>query len=636
MAYIFANTQIPQHTLTKAFLCVLIFVISGICLGQQPIDKKAVKLVSKAEEAIKERKFEVGEDLLLEAIGRDSSYATAYVKLFGLFRMLRQSSKTHQFQLLYVRNVPEKELNPRIWQSLASYEFAIGSYRSAQDYLAKTKKKDSVLNNSITFAIEQLENPDSLKISELPTEVNRFGYQYLPVLTVDSRTLIFTAREDNQSDENIVVSTLENENWTDALPISENITTPYNEGACTISADGRTLIFTSCEGREGFGNCDLFFSKKTGKIWSVPANLGKNVNSRFWDSQPSLSADGKTLYFVSNRPGGVGGKDIWVSSFENSEWVTPKNIGKFVNTKRDETTPFIHSNNHALFFSSNGHIGMGGFDLIKTEKLDDEWRHVENLGYPINTFHDEVSLFITSDGGHAYFAKEEKHLGVIKSSKLVSYPIPSEDALVSAVSYLTGRVRDAKTKEPLKATLELVDLSDLSHLFSTESDPISGEYFIVIPPGMDFGAFIEKEGYLFEDVSLVSQVEKMPDTIDIYLNPLEIGAKIVLENIYFGFDSDEMNPKSNEELNRLVKLLKKYPTIEIEISGHTDDVGSFEYNQNLSEKRAKKVYDFLVKKNIQKSVITHTGYAHTKPQASNDSEQGRAKNRRIEIKIVRI
>ena len=619
----------------KAIFCVLIFVASLICPGQQQNDKKAIKMVAKAKEAIKERKFEVGVDFLLEAIGRDSSYAEAYVRLFGIFSRLQKPSKIHQFQLLYVKNVSENELDPQIWQSLASYEFAIGSYLSARDYLAKTKKKDSVLDKSISFAIEELKRPDSLKIHELPKEVNRFRYQYLPVLTVDSRTLIFTAREDDLSDENIVVSTLEGGNWSVPLPISENITTPYNEGASTISADGRLLIFTACEGRKGFGNCDLYISKKVGENWSVPKNLGKNVNSRFWDSQPSLSADGKTLYFASNRPGGEGGRDIWVSSYAASGWATPKNLGSFVNTNRDETTPFIHPDNHTLLFSSNGHVGMGGFDLLKSEESNGLWGNTQNIGYPINTFQDEVSLFITSDGRHAYFAKEEKHGGAIKSSKLVSYAI-KDNNLVSGVTYLTGTIKDAKTKLPLTATLELVDLSNQSHLFSTESDPISGKYFIVLPSGQDFGAFIEKEGYLFQDVSFESIDEKSSDTMDIYLDPLEIGAKVVLENIYFAFDSDEMNQKSHEELMRVVKLLKRYPRLQVEISGHTDDVGSLQHNQNLSERRAKKVHDFLVHENIKKNSISFTGYAHIQPQATNATASGRAKNRRIEIKIVGI
>ncbi|MCP4459821.1 MAG: OmpA family protein, partial [Cytophagales bacterium] len=587
--------------------------MSIFCFGQSSLDKKAIKLVSKAEDAIKERNFELGTELLLDAIGRDSTYADAYVKLFGLYNILRQSSKIHEFQLLYVKNVDEKALKLQIWKSLAYHEMTIGEYVRAKNFLAKAAKKDSVLSNSIEFAIQELESPDSLIINELPGEVNKFGFQYLPVLTVDNRALIFTARANDQSDEDILQSTFDGQNWSEAQPISEIINSPYNEGACTVSADGRTLIFTSCEGRRSYGNCDLYISVKMGENWSRPKNLGKKVNSAFWDSQPTLSADGKTLYFVSTRSGGIGGRDIWITHFKGGNWSLPENLGSRVNTKRDETTPFIHSNNETLFFSSDGHVGMGGFDLLKASKTKDGWQNIENLGYPINTFQDEVSLFITADGGTAYFAKEEKLGTLIQSSKLVSYAIPEEGRVVSGVTYVTGVVRDAKTNAPLKSTLELVDLSDQANLFRTESDSLTGKYFLVLPSGSNFAAFIEREGYLFEDVSFTTSLRKPADTVDIFLHPLEVGAKLVLENIYFAFDSDELNQKSTEELNRIVNLLNKYPSISIEISGHTDNVGSYKYNKNLSERRAKKIYDSLIASGIQSSFIKYSGFADSFP-----------------------
>lgn len=634
MARIFTNAQIPQHSLTRILYCTLFLAVSLLCSAQLAVDKKAVKLVSKAEEAIKDRKFELGIELLLNAMGRDSTYADAYVKLFGIYNILRQSDKIHEFQLLYIKYVPEKSLNPQIWQSLAYHEMSNGNYRKAKRFLFKAKKKDSVLYNSIEFALDQLKNPYSLLINELPKEINQYQYQYLPVLTVDNRTLIYTSIEQEGGDEDIVVSTFDAQHWSEAKSISNVINSPYNEGACTISADGRTLIFTSCEGRRSFGNCDLYISHKTGKEWAVPKNLGKEVNSRFWDSQPTLSADGKTLFFVSNRKGGKGGRDIWVTYLDNESWSAPVNLGSQINTMRDETTPFIHSNNTTLFFSSDGHIGMGGFDLLKIEKTPKGWTKAKNLGFPINTFQDEVSLFVTADGGSAYFAKEEKEGSAIRSSRLVSYAIPEDSRWVSGVTYLTGTIKDAETKKPLSASMELIDLSEQANLFKTESDPLTGKYFLVLPLGKSFAAFIEKKGYLFEDISFSTVHQKSADTVDIFLYPLEVGAKLVLENTYFDVDSDQLDQKSNEELNRIVSLLNEYPLISIEISGHTDNVGVKEYNQDLSERRAKRIYDFLTRQGVQPHTVKHRGYGQTLPVATNESEEGRAKNRRIEIKIV--
>lgn len=632
MAHIFTNTQIPRYSLIRVIFCSLFFAVSTVSIGQTSADKKAVKLLAKADEAVKERNFEEGIEHLRNAIGRDSAYAKAYVKLFELYNVMRQTSKIHDYQLLYVKHVPDKWLKPQIWASLAHHEMAKGEYRLARDFLAKAKKKDSILFNSIAFALAQIKQPDTLIINELPPQVNKFRHQYLPVLTVDSRTLIYTAIAEEGGDEDIVQSSFDGKTWSDAKSISENINSRYNEGACSISADGRTLIFTSCEGRRSFGNCDLYISRKIGDEWSRPQNLGKEVNSSSWDSQPTLSADGKTLYFVSTRSGGVGGRDIWVTNYGDASWSKPKNLGSRINTKRDETTPFIHPNNTTLFFSSNGHVGMGGFDLLKSERDSSGFVHIENLGFPINTYQDEVSLFITSDGGRAFFAKEERAEREVTSSELVTYAMV--DKIISGVSYVTGKISNAKTLEPLRADLELIDLSSRSTFFQTESDSVSGEYFLVLPSGKNFGAFIEKAGYLFEDISFTTSAQTPSDTIDVFLDPVEVGAKLVLENVYFDFDSDELDRRSFEELEKIVKLLKDYPLVRIEISGHTDNVGSKKYNQDLSERRAKRIHTFLIQKGIASSAIQFQGYADTRPAFANDTNQGRARNRRIEIEIV--
>jgi OOP family OmpA-OmpF porin len=633
VAHIFTNTQIPRYSLIRIISFGLILAIAQLAFAQGTLDKKAIKLVDKAEEAMKSRDFETGRQLLEQAIQRDSAFATPYVKLFNLLGLLRLSAEIHRFQLLYVKNVPQKDLVPRVWESLAVYEFNQGNYVQAKEFISNCPKPDSLLVNSIEFSIDQLQKGDLLTISELPSSINRFAHQYLPVVTLDNRTMIYTARASETADEEIVISEFDGANWSEARSIAENINTRYNEGACSVSADGRTLIFTSCEGRQSVGNCDLFVSYKTGDSWSKPENLGRKINSSSWDSQPTLSADGRTLYFSSNRPGGYGGRDIWVSSLTKDGWSYPENLGKSINTQRDETTPFIHSNNRTLFFSSNGHIGLGGYDLYKVERSDSTWMKVENLGSPINSHQDELSLIISPDGLVAYFAKEEMVGPKIISSKLVSYDVKRDKRLVTGVAYITGSIIDAKSMKPLGAALEIVDLKSREVLYQTLSDSLNGRYFMVLPSEGEYGAFVQRKGYLFGDYAFVTTNNSV-DTINFELTPISQGAKTILNNVYFDFDSDILNNNSFEELDRVVKFLQENPNVKVEISGHTDNVGAKSYNIELSQRRAKSVYSYILKNGISASRLAFIGLGDQRPLNQNLTETERLINRRIEFRII--
>lgn len=588
--------------------------------------------MEKGNVALKQRDFAMAKDCFSEAIGLDSLYGEAYLKLIGVISALKRPEEAHQLRLLYTQKLPTASIAPQVWNQLASYFFAKGAYAQADDFIRQSAKVDSLLYKSILFSLDQMQNRDSLLIRELPPQVNRYAFQYLPTLTVDNRTLIFTARSSNTSDENIVMSQFDGQKWSVADILSPAVFSRFNEGACSISADGRTLIFTSCEGRQSYGNCDLYITKKIGEDWQDPENLGRRVNSTSWDSQPTLSADGKTLYFVSNQTGGMGGRDIWVTKWEAEGWSYPKNLGALINTPLDETTPFIHSNNETLFFSSNGHVGLGGFDLFKVE-INALPHKVINLGYPINTHQEEVSLVLSSDGLQAFFAKEEATGGVITSSKLVTFEVPVQKMLVSGATYVTGTIRDISSKEPIEASMEIIDLMTRERVYTTMSDAKSGRYYMVLPQNRTFGVFIEKQNYLFEDLSFAT-LNKASDTLDIYLQPLSKGAKMVLENIYFAFDSDELDSTSYEELARVAVLLKNHPHLKVEISGHTDNVGPKTYNVLLSERRAKQVSDALHKMGIPIGQLKYRGFGDIEPISSNSTEDGRKRNRRIQFQIL--
>ncbi|MFT6338111.1 MAG: outer membrane protein OmpA-like peptidoglycan-associated protein, partial [Halioglobus sp.] len=466
-------------------------------------------------------------------------------------------------------------------------------------------------------------------------KANYFKQQYFPVLTVDQKSLFFTGRT---RDENIYISRLdENGEWGMPSHISNNVNTPMNEGACTISADGRMLIFTSCQGRKGFGSCDLYVTYKSGNDWSVPENLGVEVNTSSWDVQPTLSADGRTLYFVSDRPGGKGGKDIWKTYKDKKDlWVSPVNLGATINTPYDEISPFIHVNGESLYFSSKGHAGMGGYDIFMSELSEKKWSAPRNMGYPLNDHHDQVSLYITSDGLKGYYTIE-RHEGSW-TSMLHSFDVPEEFRIKKRSVFTAGHVKDKETGNFLDADIKLYDQSNSELISKLKSDVITGEYTVVLTEGNEYGLYVERKGYLFADFSI--KIDKIEDfdkgELEVELQPIKEGASMILHNLYFEFDSYELKKESYSELETVFEFLKANRNITIEIQGYTDSKGEKSYNLDLSKNRAEAVYNYLIGRKVPRGMLSFKGYGASNFITSNDTVENQAKNRRIEFKVGKI
>lgn len=647
MENITSNTQVHGYTLKGVFFLIGIIILFGSTNAQvlSTENKKAKKLYEKADKKYRDRDFDSALDLLEESVKEDPTFFEAYIRMGSLYNAIGKEDSVYSKFQSYIETAPDPIAS--VLEKQAFMAFDKGEYARSKDYLNQFLDKVpergenfdiDLLSRSLEFAIDQLANStDSITVSLLPKEINRFRLQYLPSVTIDDASIFFTKRDDVRGDEDIVVSYKKDGKWLPAQSVSSRINTPLNEGACTVSADGRTMIFTSCDGRNSLGSCDLYITNKIGDTWTHPKNLGKPVNSLYWESQPSLSADGKTLYFASNKRGGFGGRDIWVTRNENGQWSVPKNLGKEINTRKDETTPFIHSNGVSLYFSGNGYPGMGGYDLYRSEKKDSTWSKPKNLGYPINTFRDEVSIVIIGEGSKAYYAKEEQKNYEILDSKLVAIRL-SEELRPKSASYLIGVVKDASTGEPLSADIQVVDLSNNTLIYENTSDSVSGQYYMVLPVGLDLAGYVKKKGYLYSDFHFKtdSNTALKPDTINIELNPVKEGETLVLKNIYFELDSHEINERSESELINAFTLLKENPSITVEIAGHTDDTGTRSYNQSLSEKRAKAVFDALVSKGIDEGQLMYKGYADTQPLQPNSSEINRQSNRRIEFRVLRV
>jgi outer membrane protein OmpA-like peptidoglycan-associated protein len=498
------------------------------------------------------------------------------------------------------------------------------------------------------FAAEAMAHPTGPPPERLAAPLNQFRNQYFPVLTADNRFLVFTVRRNpekqGQENEDLLISAVDASGKFGApQSISPVINSPENEGAATISGDGKTLVFTSCGRAGGLGNCDLYISHRRGNQWTAPRNLGILVNSKAWDSQPSLSADGRTLYFSSNRGGGVGGYDIYVSTIgADGSWGAARNLGVPINTTRDDLAPFIHASGTTLYYSTNGRVGLGSSDIFRAY-LDEkgQWGEPLNVGYPLNTFANEASLFISSDNKRAYYTRTERPQsgdapGLPPAILLYGSEVPASARARETSTYTQGRVFDAVTKKPIEAVVQLFDLNTNALTQQVYSDGETGEYTAVLNEGRAYAMYAAAPGYLLKSLSFdYSNQQKFdPLTLDIYLDPAKSGRSAVLNNLFFDSNKATLKPRSRTELSRLVEFLRQDPSLRVEVAGYTDNVGTPAANLSLSQRRAQAVLDYLTSQGVPASRLRAKGYGEARPLAANDTEAHRAQNRRIELRIL--
>jgi outer membrane protein OmpA-like peptidoglycan-associated protein len=493
---------------------------------------------------------------------------------------------------------------------------------------ATAKAEQTVLNAN--FALEAKKHPVPFNPKNLGANINTNFGEYFPYLTPDGKILAFTRMQNNQEDLYLAQKT--DSGFTNAISFGNNINSYENEGAESMNADGSILFFTSCNKFDGYGSCDIYFSTKTNGEWSEPKGIGKPINSNNWEAQPSFSSDAKALYFASNRPGGFGGRDIWVSYLdENMKLGEPINLGPNINTKYDDQCPFIHADNQTLYFTSNGWPGIGNADIFIARKEDTGWTKAVNIGYPINTETDENAMTVSYDGKTAFLSSNRA--GGLGGLDLYSFDLP-ENLQPKKTTYIKAIVKDAKSKQLLNATYSIVDLETKKEIY--KGNTTAGSFFVNIEANKNYALNVQKEGYLFysQNINLTATTSTKPNQLEVLLEPISSNNKIVLNNVFFDFDKTDVKPASFVELDKLVELLQKNPTIKIEISGHTDNKGDDLYNQTLSQKRAESVVNYLTQKGILKTRLVAKGYGKTQPVAPNDTEENKAKNRRTEVKIL--
>ncbi|GAB4018292.1 hypothetical protein GCM10028773_17490 [Spirosoma koreense] len=631
------------------FGLALSFFILALCPTPYAQTKKAQELYAQSIRLFGERKAGEAIPFMEQAIKQDPAFTDAYLKLGQLYEFTKRYDPAIAAYRNAIQLQPDSPTSGSAYQALSTILLRLGRYGEALPYLEKFQslfapqsaqaKRIARQLATARFGQEALQHPQTVDPKPLSSVLQTTPSQYFPVLTADEQTLVFTALKP-EGDEDLMTATFNGETWSPPVSLAPTINTPENEGTASLSADGRTIVFTACQGRKGFGSCDLYMSRKTGSDWSSPENLGPTINSRYYESQPALSADGRQLYFVSDRPGGKGLRDIWRSEFgPDGNWTDPVNLGEPINTAFNEASPFIHPNGLSLFFASEGHVGMGGYDLFVTDSKDSGWSMPTNLGYPINTSEDQASLFVSANGKHAYYSYEEQKEGVSQKSRLYTFDLPeSLRERVKPVSYLKGIVADAKTKKPLAATVELIDLKTNQTISKVQADTQTGMYTAVLPSGGEYALYVSVPGYLFKSLSFdfTQKTKGEGISLSVPLEPVAAGssANETLNNLFFETGRYDLAEKSRTELDRLAAFLQANPAVKVEISGHTDDKGDAAVNQTLSQKRAQSVVSYLTKAGISPARIRAIGYGKTRPIAPNTTEENRQLNRRIEWKVL--
>lgn len=493
---------------------------------------------------------------------------------------------------------------------------------------------------------ELIKDTANVKILNLGENINSEYSEYVPVITSDGLKMYFTSRrkgttggqvaDDGYYYEDIYESVKVGGAWSKAKSVGTPLNSKFHDAVLGLTSDGQKMFVYQDE-----NSGDIAISELKGSRWLKPVAI-KNINSEYRETKACITSDNKTLYFISNNPEiSYGARDIFYSTLDyQGNWSNPINIGPVLNTIYDEVDIFIHPDGRTIYFSSEGHNSMGGLDVFKsTRNSDGNWGAPVNLGYPINTTLDDAFFLSTSSGKTAYYTSVRPEGFGEKDIYEIIFQVENKETPIEErvlVTLVKGIVTDAGTKLPLEAKIEIIDISidEVVAEFTTNSH--SGAYLFNLPSGKNYGINVSKDGYLFhsENFNIADTADYNEVVIDIDLQRIEVGTTIVLKNIFFDYDKATLRPESFSELNRVVAILNKQPKLKIEISGHTDNKGALEYNKQLSKARAKTVVDYLIDKGIAADRLTYEGYAFEKPIATNDTDEGRQLNRRVEFKVI--
>ena len=582
--------------------------------------------------------------LAAQEINPDDAYLNFKIGLTYLYSETKSKAATY-IDKAYRLN---PAVNPDIDYHLGIAFQNTNSFKLAIEHFERFKKKRSNLASIADEKIAECQVADSLSQNELNVIIENLGEgvntlynDYSPIISADGNTLIFTSnRTDdparakaNANFEDIFVSYKNGNKWSVPKPISQNINIKYNDAAASLSPDGKTLFLYYEEG-EG----DIYTSTRNGEAWSEPKPLNKNINTAmFWETCASVTSDGKKLFFASNRPGGIGELDIYMSQLDaKGDWGKAVNLGPIINTPNNEDSPFIHHDGTTLYFSSDGHPRLGNSDIFVSEFVNNKWKKPENMGYPLNSWEYDGFFTLSPDKKKGYFStakegglgdadiysitflepkykpkpkpvvakvEEQKAKQEIPKSEEFVAPEIEIHKIAKVVTLLKGKVIDERNAAPLSAVISLVDNVTNKVITKLNSNPTTGEFELVIPHGGNYGVATEKAGYLFNSINfnLPQFAEYQEIDTHIIMVKAEIGSKVVLRNVFFDIGKSDLKLESIAEVENIRELLVRDAHLRVQINGHTDNSGNAASNKALSLKRASSVVDYLVKHGIAAS-----------------------------------
>ncbi len=646
-------------------------IVGLVALGEaQP--QKAEKHIRQGMELMSIEDYQNAMAEFEAAIQANPFSPEAYLQAGYCAYRLRQNRKARE----YFQKAEQMQVNfsPRYLIAYADVLQRLGEPAKARPLVERalsTLKPTDPMYSKLQVTLQQLKNAEKYMAQPLKIEIRNLGPQinspypdFAPVISADESILYFTSRRPGSTGnkvapdglyyEDIYVSENRNGQWTPARNVGPPLNTPTHDACIALSADGQTLFLFNSE-----NGGDIFQSRLKGTRWLPPKNMGSPINSKYWEPSVCLSADERTLFFVSDRPGGLGGRDIYMCRrLPNGKWSAPINLGPPINTPYDEDGPFFHPDGKTLFYSSNGPNSMGGFDIFRTElRPDSTWAPPVNLGYPINTPGDDIYFVLSASGLHGYYASErddsygEKDIYLIDFSTLqvAAQPTESKEEELNVSSepasapvfrpnltLVTGIIYDSETQAPLEATITIIDNVRAETLAVLTSNAATGKYLISLPAGKNYGIAVTAPGYAFHSENFIVEESMGYREVrkDIGLNRYKAGTTIILRNIFFDFNKATLRPESKVELERVYTILTENPRMKVRIAGHTDNIGSEEYNQRLSEARAKAVYDYLISRGISADRLSYIGYGESRPIDTNETSEGRQNNRRVELEII--
>lgn len=634
-------------------ILVIVFLLCPLTvLSQSRLSVKNRRAIEKYKTALRlydRYDYSTAEGYLLEAVQRAPKFVEAYLVLTQIYDETERPDKAIACAETAVK-IDSNAFN-NIYFTLGRLYYQTGEYQKALENFERFISFDTVDNQQLMqaakariagckFAINAKQNPVPFEPKNVGPGINTPLDEYWPSLSADEQTLVYTCRcpKDlgvgvplSRWQEDLFISRNVDTTWQEGFPLGTSVNTYFNEGAQSLTSDGRTMYLTICRGL-----CNIFVSQLDNNgIWSKPIKLSDAVNSvSYNEKQPSISPDGLTLYFVSNRPGGSGGYDVWCATRSpGGPWNPAKNLGNTINTPFDEQSPFIHFDNQTLYFSSNGHPGMGRQDIFVSRRDSlGRWQVPQNLGFPINTHKSEEGMVVNARGTTAYYSSDilSGH-----GRDIFTFVIP-ENRRPVPTSYFTGVIKDSRTRTTINANVTLVDLASKTQLLSASTGS-NGKFLVCLPVNRKYALFVAADGFLTHsehfDFKGVYPRQK-PYSVEVLLHPMVKDEVMIMRNIFFATDSYELRPESTVELDRLVLMLAQNPQVRIEVGGHTDDQGTPDYNQRLSEQRAKAVAQYLWHHGIEQARVKWTGFGETKPIDTNSTEAGRAQNRRTEVKVL--